>query len=485
MVTQSTKSSTPTLRRIRRRKLYECQSPDPSSHQCLATSPTTRHYSEDATTSATAVACPSEETEASASSVVYLCDAEPTPSCQNDLHHQSKPLPSLPPSQVYYAPLPQKRNSFSPTACSNDKINRLEQSQSNENHPTPPKIKRHSSLPNFRFDNYNQRYTILFFGDTSSNEAHEAPITYPNNRLRAASLSSLVSTITSGDSATSLDLIQAILANFRLFITPNEFFQALKDRFEMVPPLAPQNATHRQHTQISHVRARILAVIYSWLDQHWQVDSDSVVLGRMRIFIEEQCEERYSHEKLNLLLTKIKAREGCSEKDVLDERRRYMATTTPARTAVPDPTNFVLPRTFGAFFDGLAQLDTDDGREELCRHLTMKMSRLFRQLDPIKVVDFWYKQGDSCRKYESFGHVPCVSELAAVSAYGERLTLWVISSILDIRNIKKRVNRVSLWVDVASVCRSHLFDDKKVAYQILRDAWCTATTLQPTTYMYL
>jgi len=329
-----------------------------------------------------------------------------------------------------------------------------------------PALNSRSSLPCLparpsdgpRLDIYNQRYTTLFFGGA------RIPSTFPdvndgfdfnkNNRVQAVSVPFLISIITPGEGTADLDLIQAILSCFRLFITPTEFFEELKERFEMKPPTTPDDA-NQWDSKISNIRANVLAVIYSWLVQHWQVDSDTVVLGSIRAHVEEQSRND-CHEKLRTLLDKVVAREGCSEEDIFNERRRHISSTSPARTPPPDRTNFIFPQKLHASSDGLLQLDTDGGREELCRHLTMKMSNLYRQLDPNKIIRFWYKEGESCRNYDKFEGEPGVKELAAISCYGEQLTLWIISSILEINNTKGRADRLSLWVDVASVSDSNL-----------------------------
>jgi hypothetical protein len=378
--------------------------------------------------------------------------------------YRNKPLPPLPLSQV-----PQRRGtSHLSAAHTNIAVNRSDKlihvqkksQHRKENDSIRPVVQRRSSLPCLRVDNYNQRHTLLFFGEAKIpstfshvDQGSENPKLNKGNRVKAVSVSSLISIITSGEGTTDLGVIQATLSSFRLFITPTEFFQGLKDRFEIRPPTSLDNASEWD-TKISNIRVNVLAVIRSWLDQYWQAD-DAVALDKMRAFVEKQSESD-SNENLSTLLAKIKAREGCSKEDLLDERRTCIASTSPARTPPPDYTKFKFPQQFHASSDGLLQLNTDDGREELSRHLTMKMSRLYRQLDPSKVVEFWYKQGDSCRKYDKFKDVPGVKELATISAHGEQLSLWIISSILEITNIQGRRDRISLWVDVASVSGSKL-----------------------------
>jgi len=374
-------------------------------------------------------------------------------------------LPPLPLSQGFRVPHPtqvQSQSEDQPQRRNDDgeKVSTLPALNSRSSLPCLPT--RPSDEP--RLDVYNQRHTTLFFGGVKipsilsyGDDGCEVFDFTKSKRVQAASVPCLISIITPGESAADLDLIQAILACFRLFITPTEFFQELKERFELKPPMISNDAS-QWDTKISNIRANVLAVIYSWLVQHWQVDSDTVVLGRIRALVEEQSGND-CYGKLSTLLAKVVAREGCSEEDIFEERRRHIASTSPARTPPPDYTKFIFPQ-FHASSDGLLQLHTDDGREELCRHLTMKMSHLYRQLDPNKIVRFWYKEGESCRNYDKFKDEPGAKELAAISSYGEQLTLWIISSILEINNTKRRADRLSLWVDVASVSDSnpHIID---------------------------
>lgn len=378
--------------------------------------------------------------------------------------YKNKSLPPLPLPGVFQVPT-SLGASYLPSAsdATVKKLDRLPHMKSEDQsrrkkdiRSTHPVGNRRSGLPSpavdSRVEHFNQRHTILFFGEARilSSDSHVDERWQPlklnkRNRVQAVSVSSLVSFITSEESATDLCLIQTLLGNFRFFITPTEFFEELRARFELNLPSNHNDSTQRD----SNIRANVLAVIYSWLDQHWQVDLDAIVLARIRAFVEEQSEKGF-HGKLSTLLAKITLREDCSEEDVLDERKRRIALSSPARMVPPDGRKFI----FHPSSDGLLQLDTEEGREELCRHLTMKMSLLFRRLDPIKIVRFWYKEGDSCRNYDKFKDEPGVKELAAISAYSEQLTLWIISSILQVKSVKGRVVQICFWTDVATVSDS-------------------------------
>ena len=308
---------------------------------------------------------------------------------------------------------------------------------------------------------YNQRRTALYFSETNFpsivgnlEEGTDGLLMDKDSRIQAASLAALVRILTSKEGVKDPNLSQAILRSFRLFSTSSEFFSELKKRYDVKTPsnLGKEEIDHWR-VKSANIHARVLAVIFTWLDQHWETDSDTVILGDVCSFVGQRTEKDLPRGVIKNILAKIEEREQYSDQDVLDKQKRDIAATSATRTPSPERTNFGFPSKFpNSSSDGIAYLDTNkDGREELARHLTLKMSDLYRKLDPIKAVRFWYRVGESSRDYHKFKSESGVKELAAVSAYGERLTLWVIWTIVEVADVRLRERRLSFWLDVASV----------------------------------
>jgi len=312
---------------------------------------------------------------------------------------------------------------------------------------------------------YNQRHTVLFFGEAKFPssveclaEGTDGVKLGKDNRIQATSLPALIRILTSKDGLHEPSLSQVVLGSFCLFVTPAEFLEELTKRFYTQPPSSLTQAEAEEwNVKISNIHVRVLAIIYSWLDQHWQPDQGVAVLRKIRSFVEKRSEKDIPRGVIGRLLSKIEEREKCSERELIEKQRWDIAQTSAKRAPLSGHTNFIFPSEFAkSSAHGLLCIDTQDGREELARHLTLKMSNLFQKLDPSKVVQWWYRKGESSREYHKFENEPGVKELAAVSAYGESLTLWVISSIVEVSDLDLRVRRLSFWVDVASVCICHL-----------------------------
>jgi len=308
---------------------------------------------------------------------------------------------------------------------------------------------------------YNQRRTALYFGETNFpsiagnlEEGTDGLRMDKDSRVQAASLAALVRILTSKEGVKDPNLSQAILRSFRLFSTSSEFFGELKKRYNVKAPSNPgKEEIDHWRVKSANIHARVLAVIFTWLDQYWETDSDTIILGDVRSFVGQRTEKDLPRGVINNILAKIKEREQCSDQDVLDKQKQDIAATSVTRTPSPVHTNFSFPSKFpSSSSDGIAYLDANkDGKEELARHLTLKMSDLYRKLDPVKAVRFWYNVGESSRDYHKFKSESAVKELAAVSAYGERLTLWVIWTIVEVADVRLRERRLSFWLDVASV----------------------------------
>ena len=339
---------------------------------------------------------------------------------------------------------------------------------------------------------YNQRNTVLFLGAAKFPpsieclaEGTDGVKLGKDNRIQATSLPALVRILTSKDGLHEPSLSQVVLGSFHLFVTSAEFLEELTKRFNTQPPSSLTHAEAEEwNVKISNIHVRVLAIIYSWLDQYWRPDQDGDVLREIRSFVKKRSEKDIPRGVVGRLLAKIEERELCSERELIEQQRWDIARTSAQRVASSEHTNFIFPSQFPkSSAPGLLCIDTQEGREELARHLTLKMSSLFQKLDPSKVVQLWYRKGESSRECHKFNKEPGVKELVAVSNYGESLTLWVISSIVEVSDFDLRVRRLSLWVDVASVSKSSALIIDHDSNPTSSDVWNTWTTRPPTTYM--
>ncbi|KAF9533162.1 ras guanine nucleotide exchange factor domain-containing protein [Crepidotus variabilis] len=324
---------------------------------------------------------------------------------------------------------------------------------------------------------YNQRWTAVYFGDSSFpcdnitlEEGAEGFEIDKNNKIRAATLPALIRILTSREGVQNPTLSQSILASFRHFTTPAEFFNELKQRFDAKPPPSVDITNHKDASKwavkLFNIHTRVLAVIYTWLDQHWKIDTDNTILDDIRAFVHQVNDKDVPRGVVHHILERIEGLEHCSEQDLFEKQLCNIASIESLRLPPLEPTHFAFPKSFPtSSLEGLEKLDTKEGREELARHLTLKMSELYRKLDPTKVVKFWYEEGDNARNYAKYqDQVPGVRDLSAISLFGEQLTFWVMSSVVDNEELHKRVHILGFWTEVALRCMAH--HDYAIAHNI-------------------
>ena len=307
---------------------------------------------------------------------------------------------------------------------------------------------------------YNQRLTLLHFEPTQEKlrlagelaEGKEGLIFDSRNNVTAGSLTALVRLLTSKGSEQNPELCGTIFSCFRLFTTPKDFLEELVSRFETRSP--DGGSAHERDASASEIRFRVLAVLYSWLDQHWDVESDFPVLWRIRAFVRSlQGSKLVDGAVLASLCSKIDERENCTVEDLRMRQLKEMSESSAMRPRMLKKTNFVFPKTFPTSLSGFSVLDSKAGREEVARHFTLMLSSLFSKLNPTDVVTFWLQVGDKAHQYDKYKNVPTACALKEISDYGERLTMLIILSIVNPTSMKERARMIYFWVDVGLVCR--------------------------------
>jgi hypothetical protein len=277
-------------------------------------------------------------------------------------------------------------------------------------------------------------------------------------KIKGGSLPALVAVLTSRQGVTDHELTTTIYTYFRCFTTPILFFQELAKRYEEPQPADLTNDQARVwETNISIVRIRVAKVMHDWLDQYWRTESDDEILEDMQIFAEERV-EMPGHPKaiLHRVVEKINHMKRISPKDALATRAQELVArvelTMPQEP--PTPTGFIFSERFSRdLVAQLQQFNNSAGREEFARQLTMKLSSMFRDVDPIDVVAFWRssqkKQGDNV----TINSAAISKAIKAIAMFEQTLSIWVTYSIIKPNEPLDRCSMISFWLDIAIVRR--------------------------------
>lgn len=133
-------------------------------------------------------------------------------------------------------------------------------------------------------------------GDTRlwivSHDYHPTDIAYSTEgQIVGGTLAVLVEKMTPADSSPDPSLQAVFYLTFRLFSTPSSLLAELLRRYNLTPPagmvLGPAEQLLWSENKVMPVRLRIYNFLKTWLDVHWQAESDAVVLPKLLTFARE------------------------------------------------------------------------------------------------------------------------------------------------------------------------------------------------------
>ena len=311
------------------------------------------------------------------------------------------------------------------------------------------------------------RHSVLFYPNDPLNPDSDIEMPMPTGeisalsfdaegKIKGGSLSALVTVLTSRQGVTDHELTTTIYTYFRCFTTPILFFQELAKRYEEPQPADLTNDQARVwETNISIVRIRVAKAMYDWLDQYWRTESDDEILEDVQIFAEERA-EMPGHPKaiLHRVIEKINHMKQVSPKDALAKRAQELVArvelTMPQEP--PTPTGFIFSERFSRdLVAQLQQFNNSAGREEFARQLTMKLSSMFRDVDPVDAVAFWRSSQKKQDDNVTINSAAISKAIKAIAMFEQTLSIWVTYSIIKPNEPLERSSMVSFWLDIAIV----------------------------------
>lgn len=313
------------------------------------------------------------------------------------------------------------------------------------------------------------RHSVLFYPNDPLNPDSEVEMPMPTGeaaalsfdaegKIKGGSLPALVTVLTSRQGVTDHELATTVYTYFRCFTTPILLFQELAKRYEEPQPADLTNDQARVwETNISIVRIRVAKAMLDWLNQYWRAESDHEILEDMQMFAEERVEIP-DHPKAILyrVIEKINHMKQVSPEDALSKRAQELVARVALKMPQepPTPTGFIFSERFSRdLVTQLQQFNNSAGREEFARQLAMKLSSMFRDVDPVDAVAFWRssqrKQNDNDVTINSAAS----KAIKTITMFEQSLSIWVTYSIIKPNEPLDRASMASFWLDIATVRR--------------------------------
>ncbi|KAG8700585.1 hypothetical protein FRC08_004618 [Ceratobasidium sp. 394] len=277
-----------------------------------------------------------------------------------------------------------------------------------------------------------------------------------DGNLIGATLDVLVEKMTPPDHSPEPQLSAIFYLTFRLFTTPLELVQVLHRRWDLQPPpgssFTPDEHRAWSVKKLEPVRLRVYNFIKTWLDSHWQSNTDLTALGPLKEFVSSTATEMPPHavQRVVDLLTQRDVPSGAQDggsptgaptRAAMMERVRSADRARAKPNSAPTP---VLSRSLfaslkaGAF--GSVNIADFDALE-LARQFTIMESKLFCRILPEEILDVGLpsagERGNSIR---------------AMSTLSTAITGWVTEMILDEQDTKKRTGLLKFFIKISDYC---------------------------------
>lgn len=236
---------------------------------------------------------------------------------------------------------------------------------------------------------------------------------------------------------------------FRLFVSPADLVRAIIDRYNIVPPegLSEERTYVWQQRKGIPIRLRISNLVKSWLEVYWRPTTDNVVLQALLDFNRDALALMFpgpSHRIHEIIITR--------------KRQGSKATPpTPRPDLTRDPSSAFTPRIIQSpfeiprpiitktLFSNLRNRNftsvsiTDFDSLELARQLSIMESSLFCAIHAEEILEGGQ---EGCK--------PPVN-VRAVTSLSTVITGWVAESILNERDLKRRIILVKYFIKLADV----------------------------------
>lgn len=273
---------------------------------------------------------------------------------------------------------------------------------------------------------------------------------------KKATLPALIRLITSAELIRDPELNHIFFKFFRLFTTPLEVFDQLRDRFRELPPgelTLPQLEVWNQ--EVSCTRVRVIAALLKWIKEYWQPETDNVILVSLLDFL-------YTHLKDGTFapihawsivdaLCKCESQGTNYQPHSVRLKIEYagrMKCTRPWK-----PSQMLCPPRGASSASIRRSLKGIGGTSEMAIHLTFLASEIYLKINPEEAVLLWRneKGKTAIGPPNDDRQVSVATHISTLRQFEEKTSLWIQHEVLDMETAAKRAEEISFWLSVAEV----------------------------------
>ncbi|TIC09657.1 ras GEF [Wallemia mellicola] len=256
-------------------------------------------------------------------------------------------------------------------------------------------------------------------------------IIQPNGSVKGGTVPALVERLTTHEH-TDLKFSKTFLMTYTSFATAGEVFDLLIHRFHLLAPegLSESDITMWREKKQMVVQLRVINVMKSWLEHHFDDTRDDYILSRIRQFADSDIPMTIVG-PVRYLKKIVERRES---KGGLEPKRIITAQNFP-----PQP---ILPKNSKK----LKLLDIDP--LEMARQLTIIESYTFNRIKPDECLNKNWSGPEHLKTHKAHN-------IRTMIQLSNRLAAWVTHSILGMKDdVKKRASMIKWFIYVAERCRS-------------------------------
>ncbi|KAK5102996.1 cell division cycle- protein [Lithohypha guttulata] len=266
------------------------------------------------------------------------------------------------------------------------------------------------------------------------NEVHRDFRTNPP-QVKSGTLAGLVEQLTRHDRPDPT-FNATFLLTYRSFITASELFEFLISRFNTQPPpdLTRDELLIWEEQKQKPVRFRVVNILKMWIEHYWMEGNDAEsqqLLERMNVFARNT-------------VTNAKIPGGAPLATVVEQRLKGQDTSAKklVLTLTGNAPTPILPKNMKKLkFDSIDPM-------EFARQLTIVESRLYGRIKPVECLEkIWEKKDND----EAGDRAPNVR---ALILHSNQVTNCVAEMILAHSEVKKRVNVIKHYIQIADRCRA-------------------------------
>ncbi|KAA1096139.1 hypothetical protein PGT21_005999 [Puccinia graminis f. sp. tritici] len=274
-----------------------------------------------------------------------------------------------------------------------------------------------------------------------------------DGQVMGGTLRGLVGRMTSHDTPVEATFFHSFFMTFRLFTTSVEFSNALIARFSLTFELnTPVTSTDPSNniSKVTPIRLRVYNVMKSWLELHWRMETDEVVLPVIMRWAESQLstalpvpaerlidlvQKRMKESQLGIQPAGSQARTKAKQVLGAAKEENY------GKLACPSPiiSKTVMSQLRASSFNFSALQLSDFDPIELARQITLMESKLYQAIQPEEVIGqlFNKKSGSAVN-------------VRAMSALSTKMTGWFTETILNEDDLRKRTQILKFLIKLGS-----------------------------------